>query len=64
MANGNVHLRIRGKQESTPISLELLTDKIREYIDTQQWSFQSRYEAQTERIALAQDTCISVTCFL
>ena len=57
---GNVHLRIRGKQESTPISLELLTDKIREYIDTQQWSFQSRYEAQTERIALMLKTHASV----
>ena len=56
----NVHLRIRCKQESTPIRLNLLKDKIREYLDTQQWSFQSRYEAQTERIALMLKTHASV----
>jgi hypothetical protein len=56
----NVHLRIRCKQESTPIRLNLLKDKIREYLDTQQWSFKSRYEAQTERIALMLKTHASM----
>jgi hypothetical protein len=56
----NVHLTIRSKREPTPISLDSLKVKIRLYLDTQQWSFQSRYEAQTERIALMLKTHASV----
>ena len=56
----NVHLTIRSKREPTPISLDSLKVKIGLYLDTQQWSFQSRYEAQTERIALMLKTHASV----
>jgi hypothetical protein len=56
----NVHLTIRSKREPTPISLDSLKVKIGLFLDTQQWSFQSRYEAQTERIALMLKTHASV----
>jgi hypothetical protein len=51
--NGNyesITLITRGRTRE-PLTTQLLKEKIRKYIDDQQWNFSSRYEEQNQRIA-------------
>jgi hypothetical protein len=49
----DIVLTIRGKNTETleGYTISALTEKIGTYLDTRQWGFASRYEAQSQRIA-------------
>jgi len=54
-----IYLTMRRTREGNPIKPDEITDKIRKYLETQQWNLRSRYEAQTERITLMLKTYAS-----